>query len=44
VNEALRQSLAEDAGDLAVIEGAGQRESSMSFEEFVEDLKPRGRL
>jgi hypothetical protein len=25
VNEALRQSLAEDAGDLAVIEGAGQR-------------------
>jgi predicted transcriptional regulator len=43
VNEALRQSLAEDAEDLAAIE-ARAKEPSMPFEEFVKDLKRRGKL
>ena len=43
VNEALRQSLAEDAGDLAAIE-VRAKEPSMPFEEFVKDLKRRGKL
>ena len=43
VNEALRQSLAGDAGDLAAIE-ARAKEPSMPFEEFVKDLKRRGKL
>ena len=43
VNEALRQSLAEDAEDLAAIK-ARAKEPSMPFEEFVKDLKRRGKL
>jgi predicted DNA binding CopG/RHH family protein len=43
VNEALRQSLAEDAEDLAAI-ASRAKEPSMPFEEFVKDLKRRGKL
>ena len=43
VNEAVRQSLAEDATDLAAIE-ARAKEPSMPFEDFVKDLKRRGKL
>jgi predicted transcriptional regulator len=43
VNEAVRQSLGEDANDLAAIE-ARAKEPSMPFEEFVKDLKRRGKL
>jgi predicted DNA binding CopG/RHH family protein len=43
VNEALRQSLTEDAEDLAAIE-ARAKEPSMPFEEFVKALKRRGKL
>ena len=43
VNEALRQSLAEDAEDLAAIE-ARAKEPSIPFEDFVKDLKRRGKL
>jgi predicted DNA binding CopG/RHH family protein len=43
VNDALRQSLAEDAEDLSAIE-ARAKEPSMPFEEFVKDLKRRGKL
>ena len=43
VNEALRQSLAEDGEDLAAIK-ARAKEPSMRFEEFVKDLKRRGKL
>ena len=39
----LRQSLAEDAGDLAAIE-ARAKEPSMPFEEFLKDLRRRGKL
>ncbi|MBI4233697.1 MAG: CopG family transcriptional regulator [Chloroflexi bacterium] len=43
VNEAVRQSLAEDAADLAAIqERAG--EPSLAFEEVLKDLKQRGKL
>ena len=43
VNEAVRQSLAEDATDLAAVE-ARAKEPSMPFEDFVKDLKRRGKL
>ena len=43
VNEAVRQSLAEDAADLAAIE-ARKNEPVLSFESVVEDLRRRGRL
>lgn len=43
VNEALRQSLAEDAEDLAVIE-ARASEPTRPFEDFVADLRARGEL
>lgn len=43
VNEALRQSLAEDAEDLTVITSRA-KEPSLPFEQFVKDLKRRGKL
>ena len=43
VEEALRQSLAEDADDLAAID-ARRKEPTRSFEAFVADLRRRGRL
>ena len=43
VNEALRQSLAEDATDLATL-AARAVEPTTSFEDFVRDLKRRGKL
>jgi hypothetical protein len=43
VNDAVRQALAEDAADLeAFRERAG--EPTLRFEDFVADLKRRGRL
>ncbi len=43
VNEALRQSLSEDAEDLATID-ARAKEPSMPFEDLLRDLKRRGKL
>ena len=43
VNEAVRILLAEDAEDLAAIE-ARKDEPTISFEDFVQDLKARGRI
>ena len=43
VEEALRESLAEDADDLAAIE-ASRKEPKRSFEAFVADLRRRGLL
>lgn len=43
VNEALRQSLAEDSDDLDAI-AARSKEPSLPFEDFVKDLKRRGKL
>jgi hypothetical protein len=43
VNDAVRESLAEDADDLAAIE-ARKREPARSFETFVGELKRRGKL
>ena len=43
VNEALRQSLAEDADDLTVL-AARAKEPRIPFEAFVKDLKKRGKL
>jgi hypothetical protein len=43
INEALRQSRAEDAEDLSVLE-ARAKERHVSFEVFVNDLKKRGKL
>ncbi len=43
VNAAVRQSLAEDADDLAAFE-ARAREPRVSFEAVVRDLKRRGQL
>jgi plasmid stability protein len=43
VNQAVRQSLAEDAEDLAAFE-ARAREPNLAFEEVVKDLKRRGKL
>ena len=43
VNEAVRQSLAEDADDLAAFEDRAS-EPRVSFESVVRDLKRRGKL
>ena len=43
VNVAVRESLSEDAADLAVFEERA-REPSLTFEAVLEDLKRRGRL
>jgi plasmid stability protein len=43
VNAAVRQSLSEDAGDLAIFE-ARAREPVMAFEDVLKDLKRRGKL
>jgi hypothetical protein len=43
VNEAVRMLLAEDAEDLAAIE-ARKEEPAVSFEDFVRELKDRGKL
>lgn len=43
VNEAVRDSLAEDADDLAAFE-ARAGEPRLSFEEVVKDLKRRGKI
>lgn len=43
VNEALRQSLAEDADDLASFR-TRSKEPDMDFEEFVRGLRRRGKL
>jgi hypothetical protein len=43
VNAAIRQSLAEDAEDLAAFEDRG-REPHLAFEEVLKDLKRRGKL
>ena len=43
VNEALRQSLADDADDLASFRSRS-KEADMDFEEFVSALRQRGKL
>jgi len=43
VNEAVRQSLAEDAEDLEAFE-ARESEPDYSFEDVVKDLKARGKI
>jgi len=43
VNEAVRMAFSEDAEDLAAIEGR-VGEPTLSFEEFLQDMKDRGRL
>ena len=43
INDALRADLAEDADDLAVFE-ARKNEPTVSFEDFVKDLKRRGTI
>ncbi len=43
VNEAVRESLSEDAADLAVFEERAH-EPSLTFEAVVKDLRRRGRL
>lgn len=43
VNEAIRESLAEDAEDLALLEQRA-KEPTIPFEDFVKDLKRRGKL
>ena len=43
VNAAIRQSLAEDAEDLAAFEDRA-REPSLAFEEVLKDLKRRGKI
>ena len=43
VNEAVRESLSEDADDLSAFE-AREKESDYSFEAVVKDLKRRGRI
>jgi plasmid stability protein len=43
VNEAVRQSLAEDASDLEAFE-ARESEAAYSFEDVVKDLKRRGKI
>jgi hypothetical protein len=43
VSDAVRESLSEDADDLAVFEERSS-EPSLSFEAVVKDLKRRGRL
>ncbi len=43
VNAAVRQSLSEDAADLAIFE-ARAREPVLPFEDVLKDLKRRGKL
>jgi hypothetical protein len=43
VNAAVRQSLSEDAADLAIFE-ARAREPALAFEDVLKDLKRRGKL
>jgi len=43
VNAAVRQSLTEDAADLAIFDGRS-REPVLSFEKVLKDLKRRGKL
>lgn len=43
VNEAVRAQLAEDAEDLEAFK-ARKREPAVRFEDFVRDMKRRGRL
>jgi len=43
VNESLRQSLAEDAEDLAAFEERA-REPNLAFEAVLKDLRKRGKL
>jgi predicted transcriptional regulator len=43
VNQALRQSLADDADDLASFRSRS-KEADMDFEEFVSALRQRGKL
>ena len=43
VNDAIRQSLLEDAGDLDAFEKRA-KEPNLSFEKVVKDLKRRGKL
>ena len=43
VNRAIRQSLAEDADDLAVF-NARAKEPNLAFEDVLKDLKRRGKL
>ena len=43
VNEAIRQSLAEDADDLAAFE-ARAKEPNLDFETVLKDLRRRGKL
>lgn len=43
VNAAVRQSLNEDAADLAIFE-AREREPVLPFEDVLKDLKRRGKL
>jgi plasmid stability protein len=43
VNAAIRQSLAEDADDLAAFENRA-REPNLAFEDVLKDLKRRGKL
>ena len=43
VNDAVRQSLAEDAGDLEAFERR-RREPTLDFEELVRSMKRRGKL
>ncbi len=43
INDAVKLSLAEDAEDLAAFE-ARAREPNLPFEDFVRDLRKRGKL
>ena len=43
VSEAVRESLAEDAGDLAAFD-ARAAEPNLDFEEVVRDLRKRGKI
>jgi hypothetical protein len=43
VNSAVRQSLAEDADDLAAFD-ARAKEPNLAFEDILKDLKRRGKL
>ena len=43
VNDAVKATLAEDAGDLAAFSDR-KNEKSLSFESFVQNMKRRGRL
>ena len=43
VNDAVRELLAEDAEDLTILEERAD-EPTISFEDFVKDLKARGKL